>query len=126
MEAMATNCPIKIGGIANTGLITNLPSAAVVEVPCLVDKSGIAPTVLRALPEQRDPIDHAANLLGKKPILIMLKPLMSVCRALCWIRFISSLDADKFQKFIDLPDAPPKHNPGLERLFALKALWDKA
>jgi alpha-galactosidase len=38
--------------VLNTGLITNLPSAAVVEVPCLVDKSGIAPTVIGDLPEQ--------------------------------------------------------------------------
>lgn len=53
MEAMETNRPIKIGGnVLNTGLITNLPSAAVVEVPCLVDKSGIAPTVIGDLPEQ--------------------------------------------------------------------------
>ena len=53
MEAMETNRPIKIGGnVLNRGLITNLPSAAVVEVPCLVDKSGIAPTVIGDLPEQ--------------------------------------------------------------------------
>lgn len=53
MEAMETNRPIKIGGnVLNRNLITNLPSAAVVEVPCLVDKSGIAPTVIGDLPEQ--------------------------------------------------------------------------
>ncbi len=53
MEAMETNKPYKIGGnVLNRGLITNLPSAAVVEVPCLVDKSGIAPTVIGDLPEQ--------------------------------------------------------------------------
>ncbi|MEG1428147.1 MAG: alpha-glucosidase/alpha-galactosidase, partial [Oscillospiraceae bacterium] len=32
--------------------ITNLPQNAVVEVPCLVDKSGIAPCVIGNLPEQ--------------------------------------------------------------------------
>ena len=53
MEAMETNVPYKIGGnVLNTGLITNLPQNAVVEVPCLVDASGIAPTVVGALPEQ--------------------------------------------------------------------------
>jgi len=53
MEAMETNRPYKIGGnVLNTGLITNLPANAVVEVPCLVDKSGIAPTVIGDLPEQ--------------------------------------------------------------------------
>ena len=53
MEAMETNVPYKIGGnVLNAGLITNLPQNAVVEVPCLVDASGIAPTVVGALPEQ--------------------------------------------------------------------------
>ncbi len=36
-----------------------------------------------------------------------------------------TLDAVKFQKFLDLLDAPPMPNPGLERLFTLKAPWDK-
>jgi alpha-galactosidase len=53
MEAMVTNKPYKIGGnVLNTGLITNLPSEACVEVPCLVDKSGITPTYVGKLPEQ--------------------------------------------------------------------------
>ena len=54
IEAMETNKPIKIGGnVLNTGgLITNLPENAVVEVPCLVDASGVAPTYVGALPEQ--------------------------------------------------------------------------
>ena len=53
MEAMETNVPYKIGGnVLNKGLITNLPQNAVVEVPCLVDASGVTPTVVGALPEQ--------------------------------------------------------------------------
>ncbi|MEG2314939.1 MAG: alpha-glucosidase/alpha-galactosidase [Clostridia bacterium] len=53
MEAMETNKPYKIGGnVLNNGLITNLPRNAVVEVPCMVDKTGIAPTVIGDLPEQ--------------------------------------------------------------------------
>ncbi len=53
MEAMETNRPVKIGGnVLNTGLITNLPRSAVVEVPCLVDKSGVTPTFVGDLPEQ--------------------------------------------------------------------------
>ena len=53
MEAMETNRPVKIGGnVLNTGLITNLPGNAVVEVPCMVDKSGVTPTFVGALPEQ--------------------------------------------------------------------------
>ena len=52
MEAMVTNKPYKIGGnVINRGLITNLPHNACVEVPCLVDGSGITPTVVGDLPE---------------------------------------------------------------------------
>ncbi|MBU5595041.1 alpha-glucosidase/alpha-galactosidase [Amphibacillus sp. MSJ-3] len=54
IEAMETNQPIKIGGnVLNTGgLISNLPEKAIVEVPCLVDASGISPTYIGDLPEQ--------------------------------------------------------------------------
>lgn len=54
IEAMETNKPYKIGGnVLNTGgLISNLPENTVVEVPCLVDASGIAPTYVGELPEQ--------------------------------------------------------------------------
>lgn len=54
IEAMETNIPFKIGGnVLNKGrLINNLPENAVVEVPCLVDASGISPTYVGDLPEQ--------------------------------------------------------------------------
>ena len=53
LEAMETNVPTQIGGnVLNTGLITNLPSSACVEVPCLVDRNGVQPTVIGDLPEQ--------------------------------------------------------------------------
>jgi len=38
--------------VINTGLITNLPQNACVEVPCIVDKSGVIPTFVGDLPEQ--------------------------------------------------------------------------
>ena len=53
MEAIVTDIPYKIGGnVLNTGLITNLPAEACVEVPCLVNKLGIQPTYVGKLPEQ--------------------------------------------------------------------------
>lgn len=54
IEAMETNVPYKIGGnVLNTGrLISNLPENACVEVPCLVDASGVTPTYVGDLPEQ--------------------------------------------------------------------------
>lgn len=53
MEAMETDIPYKIGGnVLNNGLITNLPKEAVVEVPCLVDASGVTPCFIGDLPQQ--------------------------------------------------------------------------
>lgn len=53
MEAVVTDKPYKIGGnVLNTGLIDNLPSDACVEVPCLVDGSGVTPCHVGRLPVQ--------------------------------------------------------------------------
>lgn len=53
MEAIVTNKPYKIGGnVLNNGLIDNLPPEACVEVPCLVDGSGITPCHMGSLPLQ--------------------------------------------------------------------------
>jgi len=53
MEAMETDIPYKIGGnVLNTGLITNLPNDAVVEIPCMVDRSGVTPCYIGDLPQQ--------------------------------------------------------------------------
>lgn len=51
IEAMVTNVPYKIGGnVINNGLIPNLPSDACVEVPCMVDATGINPVYVGNLP----------------------------------------------------------------------------
>lgn len=53
MEAIITNKPYKIGGnVLNKRLIENLPEEACVEVPCLVDGSGITPCRVGSLPLQ--------------------------------------------------------------------------
>lgn len=53
IEAMMNNKPFKLGGnVLNNGLITNLPREACVEVPCLVDASGVQPVFIGNLPEQ--------------------------------------------------------------------------
>ncbi|HEY6739855.1 MAG TPA: alpha-glucosidase/alpha-galactosidase [Actinopolymorphaceae bacterium] len=40
------------GNVPNRGIITNLPQGCCVEVPCLVDRNGIQPTVIGDLPPQ--------------------------------------------------------------------------
>ena len=53
MEAVVTNRPCAIGGnVLNGDLVTNLPRRACVEVPCLVDGSGVQPCAVGDLPPQ--------------------------------------------------------------------------
>ncbi len=53
IHSQETGAPRVIyGNVANHGLIDNLPAGCCVEVPCLVDKNGIQPTNIGALPPQ--------------------------------------------------------------------------
>ena len=54
MEAIVTNTPYQIGGnVQNTGhLIENLPADACVEVPCLINGTGVHPCRVGRLPVQ--------------------------------------------------------------------------
>ena len=53
IEACETGYPCKIyGNVMNTGLITNLPSNACVEVPIMIDKNGLNPCYVGDLPDQ--------------------------------------------------------------------------
>ncbi|NDJ78640.1 MAG: alpha-glucosidase/alpha-galactosidase [Chloroflexi bacterium] len=51
IHSLETDQPAVIyGNVENAGLIDNLPQGCCVEVPCLVDKNGIQPTRIGALP----------------------------------------------------------------------------
>ena len=51
IHSLETGIPRVIyGNVANHGLIDNLPQGCCVEVPCLVDKNGVQPTRIGALP----------------------------------------------------------------------------
>jgi uncharacterized protein (DUF1778 family) len=78
---------------------------------------------LRALPEQRDLIDRAATLLGKNRSDFMLEAACSAAQAAVLDQVFFSLDTGKFKQFTAMLDAPPSHNPGLERLMAVTAPW---
>jgi alpha-galactosidase len=53
IHSLETGTPRVIyGNLPNHGLIDNLPQGCCVEVPCLVDKNGIQPTKIGALPPQ--------------------------------------------------------------------------
>ncbi len=60
VEAMETNRPAVIhGNVSNKGLIDNLPQGGCVEVPVLVDGSGLHPTHFGPLPTQLAALDAA-------------------------------------------------------------------
>ncbi len=53
IHSQETNTPrVVYGNVLNNDLITNLPTGSCVEVPCLVDASGIQPTYVGKLPPQ--------------------------------------------------------------------------
>jgi len=53
IEAIETNVPARINGnIPNRGLLPGLPDGCCVEVPCLVDRSGVQPTTIADYPAQ--------------------------------------------------------------------------
>ncbi len=74
---------------------------------------------LRALPEQRDLIDHAASLLGKNRSDFMLEAACDKAQAVVLDQVFFQLDDDRFRQFTALLDTPPRANPGLERLMAV-------
>jgi uncharacterized protein (DUF1778 family) len=78
---------------------------------------------LRAQAEQRDLIDHAAQLLGKNRSDFMLEAACDKAQSVVLDQVFFSLDDTKFRQFTHLLDAPPAHNPGLDRLMAVKAPW---
>lgn len=75
IEAMVTNTPYKIGGnVINNGYITNLPKNACVEVPCMVDGTGINPTFIGELPAQL----AAMNMTNINPQLLTIQAAVSL------------------------------------------------
>ena len=81
---------------------------------------------LRALTEQRDLIDYAAQLLGKNRSDFMLEAACDKAQSVVLDQVFFALDNSKFKQFTALLDASPAANPGLERLMALQAPWSGA
>lgn len=81
---------------------------------------------LRAHAGQRDLIDQAARLLGKNRSDFMLEAACEKAQGVMLDQVFFSMNAQDFQRFMVLLDAPPAANPGLERLLATRAPWDSA
>ena len=78
---------------------------------------------LRALPQQRDLIDQAAQLLGKNRSDFMLEAACDKAQSVLLDQVLFNLDNEKFRQFTALLDAPVQPNSGLKRLLAVKAPW---
>jgi uncharacterized protein (DUF1778 family) len=78
---------------------------------------------LRARPAQRDLIDHAAQLLGKNRSDFMLEAACDKARSVLLDQVFFGLDEARFQSFVQMLDAPVAPNVGLDRLMAVKPVW---
>lgn len=79
---------------------------------------------LRAHAEQRDLIDQAARLLGKNRSDFMLEAACEKAQGVMLDQVFFTLNAQDFQRFSEMLDAPVKSNPGLERLLATTTPWE--
>jgi uncharacterized protein (DUF1778 family) len=78
---------------------------------------------LRAMPEQRDLIDHAAALLGKNRSDFMLDVACEQARSIVLDQTFFGLDSEKHKQFSALIDAPMSENIGLARLMNVVEPW---
>ena len=104
MEAIVTGNPYKIGGnVINRGLIENLPDDACVEVPCLVDGSGVTPCRVGKLPVQL----AAMNMTNVNVQLITIEAAVTLKRehiyhaAMLDPHTASELSIDEIIKMVD-------------------------
>lgn len=79
---------------------------------------------LEALPQQRDLIDKAAQLLGKSSSDFILEAACDKAQSVLLDQVFFGLDDARFRAFTAMLDAPVQPNPGLERLLAVKAPWE--
>lgn len=81
---------------------------------------------LRARPEQRNLIDHAAALTGKNRSDFMLEAACERTQSVMLDQAFFRLDDEKYRQFIAMLDARPAPNAGLECLMAVQPPWETA
>lgn len=104
MESIVTGNSYKFGGnVLNTGLITNLPEEACVEVPCLVDGYGIHPCHVGRLPV----VCAAMNMTNINVQLLTIEAAASLKKEHIYQAAMldphtgSELDIDTIKKMVD-------------------------
>jgi uncharacterized protein (DUF1778 family) len=79
---------------------------------------------IRAKQNQRDLIDHVAQVQGKSRSEFMLESAYQKAQEVLLDRSFFGLDELKFKQFVALLDAPPTPNEKLDTLLKTKSLWD--
>jgi len=80
---------------------------------------------LRASRKQRSLIDRAAEALGKNRSDFMLEASCREAESVLLDRRYFALDAERFEEFTAILDAPPATSTRLRRLLTEKAPWDR-
>ncbi len=107
INAEQTGTLLRINGnVPNDNLITNLPAGACVEVPCLVDRGGVHPCVVGALPAQLAALNRSniavqelvvkGHLEGNKEAIYQAVALDPLTAAVCSLDEIWQMTDDMF------------------------------
>lgn len=80
---------------------------------------------LRAPAAQRALIDQAAQVQGKSRTDFMLEAAYEKAQQVLLDRTVFALDAKRFERFVELLNAPVKTNKALSRLLAKRAPWGR-
>jgi len=108
LEAIETGMPFRFSGnVKNTGLITNLPCDATVEVPVYADKEGLHPFVVGALPTQLAAMNQSnltvqglaadAGLLGDPELAFWAVAMDPLTSALLTLKEIRDMVEEMFE-----------------------------
>jgi uncharacterized protein (DUF1778 family) len=79
---------------------------------------------IRAKQEQRDLIDHAAEIQGKSRSEFMLESAYQKAQDVLLDRCFFGVDAAKLAEFMAILDAPTTANPKLQKLLAAVPPWN--
>jgi alpha-galactosidase len=107
IEAVVTNRPARINGnVPNDGLITNLPYGCCVEVPCLVDSTGVQGVFVGDLPTQLAALNRTninvqeltveASLTGDRDAVYYAVQLDPLTAAVCTLPQIHAMVDEMF------------------------------
>jgi uncharacterized protein (DUF1778 family) len=80
---------------------------------------------LRAPAAQRALIDQAAEIQGKSRTDFMLEAACEKAQQILLDRTVFALDARRFNRFVELLDAPVESRQALKRLLGKRAPWER-